>query len=707
LNPAIAFEELRAFLDRYDSLELLCQASMTYLFAPEGKFHSESDEIQIWARHIEFAAGYYATREADSAAKKPVTGWVLEEFKKLLDDYYSAVDLATFMEAKERRKKSFSLASARIHSMHVRGEAYPHQFEEYARELYGAHDKWFLSKLGFTISDAFSIAEAATSTMNDRYAQARAASAEEARNRIQSDRSWTETSMTEKEAERSAQCQFFYGRSKDHFRLKPQDLAEASGVSLDRCKAALARLSQKPPYRNPHFPNTFTNPQSAPWDYNTLSERPLLTDGESYWLVIPFLLKQNLYYTFYYDLMQDTEYMPIFEKARGRYLEQKVAECLRTVFPSSSVLLNPNYPNGNEFADVLVLHDGKILIVQCKGKILTRQAFIGADTQAVKSDIQKAVKDAIEQGVKCRKYLESSAKARLLFKGSALEIDMAAVTGIEIIAVTYMPLHTMATRIREVEQDLGMSHSEFRAWAISLGDLNIVTDVCDSPARLLHYIRRRLLIEKEEVRVHGDEMDLLGFYLSQGLCMKDERFENANLLAISGFSDKIDEYVFRRWGCKQDVEKPRVARPEGFDEVIKCIETLAQFHRTDCAITLLDLSGEGSKKFMEISIATKEKTAKDGLLHSASMQGTSDIPGISLITVSQKTPRSFLHQRTEAFGILKKYSGRHRQWVGLGSQQGSTKPIDIAVWLESDWVQNDVMDGVASELAQGVRIPFN
>jgi len=413
---------------------------------------------------------------------------------------------------------------------------------------------------------------------------------------------------------------------------------------------------------------------------------------------VPYLFRQNLYYTFYFDLMGDKAYKPAFEKGRGSYLEKKVAEYLRRIFPASAVLLNPSYPDGNEFSDVLVLHDGKIVVVQCKGKTLTRPAHIGANAESIKSDVQKALKDAVEQGVKCRKYLEAASTAKLVYEGTPLSIDMLQVTSIDIVAVTFMPLHAMATRIREVEEDLGMAHSDFPAWAVSLGDLDIVTEICHSPARLFQYIRRRLLLEAGEIRVHGDEMDLLGFFLTQGLWMKDEQFAGTNILAISGFSYQIDEYVYRRWDCNQDVEKPAVVRPDGFYALVEGIEGLQQFHKTDCAVTILETSGICSEKLIGIIELTKKKTLSDGKSHSVSLQGDEGVTGISFQSFPHTAKAAFVDERTEGFGVIKKYSEKLDTWVALSWIENDKTQIDRAFWVQFSWQYEKSLEEIANKL---------
>jgi hypothetical protein len=696
-NPTDAFTALKTFLERFDALDFLCQAAMTNLFSAEGTFHSESDEVQLWGRRLEFAAGYYAAH--GSAKHEVVDGWRIEEFKTLIDDYYNSLDIARLHKKKDKETEPFTVTSAQIHSMHVRGEAYRHQFEEYARELYGAHDEWFKEKLGFTIRDAYSLAESMSKEMDDRFNRRSKDAIANANTLVRDDLSWKEAGITKRDATSRAAIHLFYGKAKEIFGFTEAELVRVSGLDSTICSALLKRLSQKPPFRNAQYPDTFTTSDASPWDYNTISERAILTDGDRFWLPIPHLLFQSLYYTFYFDLMGDSAYGDIFGKARGVYLENKTAEYLKRIFPSSTVLLNPYYPKSNEeFADILVLFDGKIIVVQCKGKPLTRNARIGASATALASDVQKAIKNAIDQSARCRLYLERDDKAVLIHDGIELTIDMTAVTSIDLMAVTFMPLHMMATRIREVEEDLGLSHARYEAWALALGDLDVVTDICDSPARFFQYINRRLLLEKGTIRVHGDEMDLLAFFLTQGLWMQDEQFKNTNLVAIAGFSNEVDEYIFRKWDTLSEVSKPRVPRPKGFDELVRAVESLPHFHRTDCAIALLEVSGVFSVQLMDVIATAKNRTLQDGKPHSVTLQSEEGLTGISFQAFPQSTSSEEVLNRTEGFGVIKKYAEKLNSWAAFSWQVGSTSSADHAFWVSFPWTHEESLEPIVAKM---------
>jgi hypothetical protein len=152
-----------------------------------------------------------------------------------------------------------------------------------------------------------------------------------------------------------------------------------------------------------------------------------------------------------------------------------------------------------------------------------------------------------------------------------------------------MPI--FATRFENIEEALGLFPEKEYPFSTSLGDLDIITQVLDSPAAFLHYIDRRLAVEKTPFGIHADEMDLLGFYVSQGMYFNIEEFSNITDLSLSGFSDEIDEYVYRKHDAHEDVRPPAAPVPEGFSELIAGIEKLSNMHRTDAALALLDMSG--------------------------------------------------------------------------------------------------------------------
>jgi len=706
--PEAAFEEFKTFVQKFDPIELLCQLTMTFLFTQEG-FHGEASDTRRWARWIEFTAGYLATVPPRSEPYQTFDGAHIEEFERLILQYfdsflYQAVNGPP--GAPQLTPSERVLQSAKTYSLWVRGDAYPHQFFEYSLALYGEHDDWFRAKLGFTIQEAVRIFRAVSHELNRRFNE----SADNARANApaESEKHWEEANaagMTREELEARIAIHLHYGNGAVLLRFTAEQVSQSSGLAIAVCRAFLKRMSQPFGYRNPKFTNTFSDPLKAPWDFNTVDERPFIERDGFYWLFTNPMVPSVLFQTFFFDLMSDRSYSPRFEKARGKFVELKVQEYMSRIFPKDMISMNPDYPDGNELSDVAVLHDGKILIFQCKAKGLTRDARIGADFSRLRADMQAAIRSAFDQAVRARKYIRSTDTPTLKVGPMQLRIDGSAITDIYLINVTLMPFLIFATRFENIEEALGLFPEKEYPFSTALGDLDIITQVLSSPAMFLHYIERRLAIEKTTFGVDADEMDLLGFYISQGMYFNTEEFSNISDLYLNGFSDEIDEYVYRTHDAHEEVKPPAAPVTEGFSELIAGIEKLSNLHRTDAALALLDMSGPSRQKFLEMIEKTKDLTRRDDSGHSVSMGSSELSRGFSFITAVGEKTDEVVFEQAMSFAMLKKYSEKCNEWFGFGWHKDSDRIIDVAVSLKFPWEEDEQMKDFANRfLKPGERI---
>src|SRR5260370_9678791 len=622
-NPQFAFEALKAFVAQFDPIDLLSQLTLTFLFTHETAFIGEASPVRLWARWIEFTAGYLATRPIGDARYATFNGASVNSFENLIKQYFNSLPLHLLTDrpaSDERTPADHLLMSARIESLYVRGDAYPHQFLEYASELYGQHDQWFNSNLGFTINDAMRIARSVPVELEKRVNQSAAKARTDAPRRAEEFLQAGEAAgLTHQELELSIACQRHFGAARKLLSFTVEEIAEISGVGMTRCTAFLKRMSQQFGYRNPLFLDTFLDASKAPWDYNCVDERPFLEHVDKYWLFTNSMLQSVLFYTFYFDLMADGAYRSIFDKPRGAFVELKVRDYAARVFPGEAVILNPNYPNGDEFSDVAVLYDGKVLIFQCKAKGFARSARIGEDFARLRADMQAGIRAAFDQALRARKYIRESEEAVLKADGVELHIDTKQITDIYLINVTLMPFHALATRFENIEDALGLFPEKEYPLSLSVGNLDIVTQLLDTPARFLHYINRRLNIEKTAFYLQEGEVDLLGFYIDQGMYFNLEEFQDLTALGLRGFSEEIDEYVHRKYDKHEKVERPQAPVPPDFSELIRDIESLRSMYRTDCAIALLDMNGSARSKVMEEVDTPNSATSDNGKRHSVSM----------------------------------------------------------------------------------------
>jgi hypothetical protein len=705
-----AFKALESFVAVYDPIALLSQLTLTFLFFPENEFQSEMSDVFVWQRYIELVAGILLIRPNPAENPAAVDGTTLMQLEKLLERYYNGISKWLMFEtpqSPEAPERDLLLAEVKIESLYVRGEAYPHQFHSFARDLYGPHDEWFRKRYGFTIAEAIKLAESICDEYerrcNDSHKHAREEAGREAEELIRDNRASPDE---RRELEVRIGCALHFGQADTLLAFTAKELAEFSRIPNEICDRFLARMAQKFGHRNPDFPDTFTDTAMAPWDYNTLNERPIVTRGDGkYWVFVSPLLHSALFNTFYFDLMDDDSYRPVFEKARGDYVENRTAESLRRVFPPATTLLNPVNAKGEELADVMVLHDHKILLVQCKSKPLTYHARIGANFDALRSDMRKAIADAFQQGVKARDYLKRNEIATFTAKGIQFALDMSQVNEIYLVSVTGMPFQTLAARLANTNTALGLFPDMRYPWSLSLGDLEVVTQVLGTPAEFIHYVQRRRKVEATPFRLHADEMDYLGFYLSHGIDFADDQFKGMDAVGLSGFSDEIDRWVYEKFQLCHDVAPPRPPMPEGFSNFLEDVEGTCDEYRTDCAVALLSLGSAGRKQFMDMVEQTRMRSKQDGELHSLSLVLKGGRRGLSFLSLDANGDRTALFMQTAAFALMKKYQTNCDEWIGFGCDVTSAKAIDVAFFASYMWTRDEQVERLVKDtLRPGHRI---
>lgn len=696
-SPVEAFASLEQCVSSFEPLALLVGLTQRYLFVSADEFHEEDSEIHRWARRIELVAGILLARPRPALGSRVPTRDDFGLVGELAEAYLMSLSRQIVHEAtaQPHSRDQDLAAEARNYSLNTRGDAYPHQFYEFARGLYGSHDAWFRANLGFTIGEAISISKAFFGEYEKRNHASRQRAAEEFARRTTAAPPDEGTEFAAALAESVTEA-FHWARATENLGLTPEEIATASGVPIGRCQRFLERMSQEFGYRNAEHPDAYSDALRAGWDFSTLSERPFLRDCGRYYMVLPPIVSVATYTTFYFDVLRDPAYVDAFNRAKGSWLESETAAFLRRVFPAGSVIPNPRCPNGTELADVLVLYDGMILIVQCKSKGLRFQSKIGLDSTAIREDLRKAVRSAFDQGIRARDFLNSDSPRIGIGAEHELELDRSLVSAMYIVTVTPLGLQMFATRIANQDAELQISRAGEYPWAVSLGNLDILTDILDSPAMFLHYITRRVQIERTPYMFFGDEMDLLGLYFTQGMHFDDERFRGVDALSISGFSSDIDRYIHEKHTLGRTTAKPTPPMPEGFAQLLKDLESSGCFGATDCALTLLNHSGRARAQLMDGIKATKQRLSQTGKMQKFCAIREGGAVGVSFLAMATGGHVQALVRQVEAHAVLQKYVERCPVWVAMGWDNASARMVDVCLFLSGSWCEDPELDRIAA-----------
>ena len=296
------FSRLAKIVGKLDPIKLLSQLTLTFLLVPAKEFVDESSDTFIWGRYIEFLAGYLLSKPYPQNKKMDVDGKEIERIEKLMEKYIhsSAKYLSATPPSSEPEKDlAMVIISAKIHSLFVRGESYPHLLRETAQSLYSQHHEWFVKHLGFTVDDALTIFSSIVEEYNRTINDEKQSSLERAQMYVDELISkGEEKEENREELETRVGCYYFFGNADAILSFTLDDLVRFSGKPKEICESFLKRLSQTFGYKNPRFPNVFSDPYTAPWDFNTLYERPIILYDDKYFLPVPSLFSEVLLQTF-------------------------------------------------------------------------------------------------------------------------------------------------------------------------------------------------------------------------------------------------------------------------------------------------------------------------------------------------------------------------------------------------------------------------
>jgi len=706
------FSELTTYITTLDPIKLLSQLTLTFLFTSEN-IPADENQTDKWMRYIEFLSGLLLSKKYPQNPRLLIDGRDIEKIERLLDEYYKSISLNIIIASSGNNIDNdfkMVLDSVKLHSLYIRGESYSHQLTKVAEDLYSEYDEWFEKNLGFTIKEAVKISRSIIKEYKQRINKAYSES-------VKMGIEYADNLIKEKKAEEKdrdfwkiqKRWYVFYGDSDNILLFTVEELSKFSGFSIEKCEKYLQRLSQTFGYRNPFFQDTYNDPQSAPWDYNTIYERPIILHNGRYFVPLISRLSEVLLKTFYYDLIGDkTFWEKEGHEKYGKWLERRTAECFQEIFPSEEIYLGPKYPNGNELTDVLILHDHKVFIVQCKAKRMKYESLIGKDYTLLKTDLEKGIKDAFEQGIRARDYMVNNEKSKIYTNGGDLIIDSKPISDAFIVSVTLFGYQNFTTRWSNTNSTLKLFENNQYPWAVSLFDLMTITELIKYPAMFTHYIKRRLQIEQTKFSLGADEIDLLGCYFTQGLYLEGDNFKKANAVYMGGYSRIIDKYMIEKYELGRNLEAPRQEMPENFEEYLKAIENLNYPYKTDCVMRLLELDYQGRKDFIKLSEIAKDKTKSDRQIHSFSMNIENNSMGFSFISMDAGGDIERLFEETRSFAKMKKYLTKFKEWVGFGWDVKSQNPLDVAVFLSFEHFKDPKLERAVNEnLKKGYRIDLN
>jgi SEC-C motif len=394
---------------------------------------------------------------------------------------------------------------------------------------------------------------------------------------------------------------------------------------------------------------------------------------------------------------RDTKYIPHLAK----WVEIQVCTYMRRIFPAEYVFASVTYPDpdkagGEAELDSAVFWPPFLLLGEVKGKRFRPRARIG-DPARLRDDLRANIEDAFAQATRAMRYIEGVEVARFTEKGSGrvLEVCREDLQRIFPLSITLHHFAGLTTQLALLK-NIGLFKSSAYPWSVSLGDLDIITRFAGTPDVFLHYIQRRLDLQRSEKNIMADELDLFGTYLdsrlhpSQFWDSTTEDGKHPTLFVISGGSERFDEWHEAELGRREKYPDIKLDFPPRLTEVLRELRLRQDDASRWIAFALLDLS-PGAVSQLEKDLAEVRRHAEPGTRLPRATLKDGNV-AVSIIACNGLSAEEL--RRQAVFRVnLEKYRLRTSASLLIAIDVLNRKqPFEFALWAEGPWKREEIFE---------------
>jgi hypothetical protein len=467
--------------------------------------------------------------------------------------------------------------------------------------------------------------------------------------------------------------------------LNASEIAERAGVNAPVVQRVLESFCLPDGERNQAF--------AALDDFNVANALPLLRFNESEYLIFQtYSLAEALYEAPFYWMNLDRAYRGTAGENRGRFAEEFSSERLQRVFGEARVHTNVDVYESKSRKlseiDVLVVFGDRAIVLQAKAKRLTLKARKG-DDQAIRSDFEKSVQDAYDQGFLCASALTDTRCTFVDATGTELGFDRTfKEVYILCVVADHYPALSFQSRAFLKHQQTDVIKPPM---VLDVFALDAITEMLASPLRFLSYLHRRTMYAD---RVHASELTILSYHLKQNLWLDDEQ----SMMALDeGLSADLDiAMAARRDGISgKTTPEGILTRYAGTTwwHLVEDIEQRADAGTIELGLMLLMLSGEAiedTNRGIDLIVA---RTRRDGKVHDLTMLLGDSGFTVHCSDLSLSSAVGSLRRHCER----RKYMEKSASWFGvcLGSRDARMR---FGVSLDYRWKQDADLDEATKDV---------
>jgi len=273
------------------------------------------------------------------------------------------------------------------------------------------------------------------------------------------------------------------------------------------------------------------------------------------------------------NLIPENKRSKQYANKKGEFLEDKSIEFFQKLLPKSKTYKNLKY-NKDDEVDGIIIYDNRVFIIEAKSNKFSLGAKKGS-IGSIKSDTKKIIEKAYQQSIRAKEYILSkdSVEFKNHKKEVVLTIDSTKISNIYMINTTLEALGNITSNLNSLDR-FGFIKGKDWIWSVYLNDLQIISEIIDSPTEFILYLERRIRLNDYHQIHTMEEIDIFGYFLHNGLYFDDIDFPKDNyMMQVVGFSQELDEYYLWKEGkLKTERKKPSFYNKCKTKEIVKKIE---------------------------------------------------------------------------------------------------------------------------------------
>jgi hypothetical protein len=342
--------------------------------------------------------------------------------------------------------------------------------------------------------------------------------------------------------------------------------------------------------------------------------------------------------------------------------------------------------------DGLVLCGGIAILVETKAGRMTLSARRGAPS-VLQSDLPDLLSTPQQQVNRAAKYLLDNEEAAFETSSGQVVVHREQIKRLVHVIVTLDSLSAFVSR-PGILAVAGVFNNESLPWCVDINDLIVCAEILGSPARLVHYIDRRMKASRRGVEA-PEELDYLGHYLTAQLYF-DELDDEVLEVHLTSHTEAMDDFYRYQAGVrKTPAPKPAHKVHPAMEAFIDELEAAAPDNFGEAVFWLLELSTDAQGR-LAASIVSRRERARQGYFSAIRY-----FIGPRLL-VYAAMPDSDWMSRLEPYLGASKYAAKATFSIGIGDVVEGSPRFKVDVQY-SEWAQDDEADEWSKALLASLR----